>query len=112
MSKHLVNLLALACALAISGFAAAGTKTEIPSVVVKYSDLTLSTKAGVASLHSRIRNAAEAVCSPMNSRILGLRQQYEACVSDAVAEGVASVGNANLSNYHLYGSKAVLVASN
>jgi UrcA family protein len=112
MSKHLVNLLALTCALAISGFAAAGTPKNPQSVVVKYSDLSLSTKAGVASLHSRIRNAAEAVCSPLNSRILGLREQYELCVSDAVAEGVASVGNANLSNFHLYGAKAVMVASN
>ncbi len=112
MSKHLVNLLALACALAISGFAAAGTPKDLPSVVVKYDDLSLNSKAGVASLHARIRNAAESVCSPLNSRVLGLREQYEICVSDAVAQGVASVGNANLSNFHRYGAKAVMVASN
>ena len=111
MSKRLINLLPLA-ALAFCGFAAAGTPKDIPSVVVKYGDLNLNSKAGIASLHARIRNAAETVCSPFDSRVLGLREQYQTCVTDATSAGVATVGNANLSNYHRYGSRANVVASN
>ena len=111
MSKRLINLLPLA-ALALSGLATAGTPKDIPSVVVKYGDLSLSSKAGIASLHSRIRSAAENVCSPLDSRVLGLREQYERCVSDAVTQSVAAVGNANLSLYHRYGARAAAFASN
>ena len=112
MSKRLTQLLPLAAALAIGGLAQASTPKEFPSVVVKYGDLSLNTRTGVARLHTRLRNAAEQVCAPLNSRVLGLREQFERCVSDAVADSVAAVGNANLSRYHRYGKRAELVASN
>ena len=113
MSKRLIKLLAVSAALSLSGAAFASTAVkELPSVTVKYGDLNLNTKAGIASLHSRIRNAAQLVCSPLNSRVLGLREQYEHCVSDAVSDSVAAVGNPNLSNYHRYGGRAGFVASN
>ena len=47
------------------------------------------------------RVAAAQVCSPLNSRVLGLREEYERCVTIAVAESVAAVGNQNLRQYHL-----------
>ena len=111
MSKRLTQLLPLAAALAFCSVAQASTPKDLPSVIVKYGDLSLDTRAGVASLHARLRNAAEQVCSPLNSRVLGLREQFEACVSDAVANSVAAVGNANLSRFHRYGKHAELVAS-
>jgi UrcA family protein len=112
MSKRLIQLLTVSAALAVSGIAGATARTnDVPSIVVKYGDLALNTKAGIVSLHSRIRAAAESVCSPLNSRVLGLREQYEVCVGDAMSQGIAAVGNANLSNYHRYGAKASLVAS-
>jgi UrcA family protein len=90
----------------------ASIPAEIPSVVVKYGDLNLDTKAGIASLHSRIRNAAQYVCSPLDNRVLGLREQYERCVLDAVTHSVAAVGNPDLINYHRYGGRSGFVASN
>jgi len=111
MSKRLIKLLPLAAAL-VSGLAGASTRAELPSVIVKYGDLNLGTKAGIATLHSRLRTAAAQVCSPLNSRVLGLREQYEICVSDAVKESVEAVGNSNLSNFHRYGGRAGFVASN
>jgi len=113
MSIRLTQLLPLAAALAFCSVAAqASTPKDLPTVVVKYGDLSLDTKTGVASLHARLRNAAEQVCSPLNSRVLGLREQFEQCVSDAVASSVDAVGNANLSRFHRYGKHAELVASN
>src|SRR5436190_15778386 len=112
MSKRLTQLLSVAAALAVCGLAQASTPKDLPSVVVKYGDLSLDSWTGVARLHSRLRHAAQQVCSPLNSRVLGLREQYEQCVSDAVADSVAAVGNTNLSRYHRHGKHAELVASN
>jgi len=112
MSKHLTQLLTVAAALAITGIAGATTRSEVPSTIVKFGDLALNTKAGVRTLHARIHAAAQFVCSGIDSRVLGLREQYDTCVSDAVRDSVAAVGNENLSNFHLYGKKAQLMASN
>ena len=112
MSIRFIKLLPVAAVLALSGLANAGTPKDLPSVVVKYGDLNLDTQAGVRKLHSRLRNAAQQVCSPLNSRVLGLRDQYEQCVSDAVTQSVAAVGNAELRSYHRYGGRSGFIASN
>jgi UrcA family protein len=117
MSKRLIKLLPLAAALsfgglAFSGLASAHTNDNPPSVVVKYGDLDLSTPNGVAALHSRLNRAAKQVCSPFESRVLGLRERYDQCIADAVADAVNTVGNTNLSLYHRYGKRADIVASN
>jgi UrcA family protein len=102
------TLLPLA-ALALSGFAAAGTR-DTNNVVVKYGDLNLNSQAGIASLHKRIRNAAESVCNQLETRILGLREAYDACVDQAVADGVAAVGSPALTQFHSLKSGAVLAS--
>ncbi len=111
MSIRYFKLLPVAV-LAFSGIVSAGIPKDLPSVVVKYGDLNLATQSGVKSLHSRIRNAAEQVCSPLNSRILGLREQYEICVSDAMKQSIADVGNPNLSQFHRHGGRFGFVAAN
>jgi UrcA family protein len=107
MSKRLVKLLPLAAALAASSLAHAGTVAEqakdLPSVVVKYGDLNLGTRSGVASLHARLRSAAKQVCNELDSRVLGLRDQFAGCVSDAMTRSVARVHNPNLTRFHRYG---------
>jgi UrcA family protein len=105
-----IQLLFSVAALSLAGIAGAGTP-EVRSVVVKYGDLNLATQAGVARLHTRLRNAAESVCSPLDSRILSLRDGYGTCVSDAIARSIAAVGNENLSKYH-HGEKSAVLASN
>jgi UrcA family protein len=114
MSNRLVKLLPLAVALAMGSLVNAGEVrvTEgIPSVIVKYGDLDLNTKAGVTRLHARLRGAAREVCEPLDSRVLGLREQFEICVSDAVTRGVKDVDNSNLTFFHRYGAIAALLAS-
>lgn len=117
MSLRPNQLLPLAAAFAFgtfafNGIAQASTPKDLPSVVVRYDDLTLNTRAGVANLHSRLRTAAQQVCSPLNSRVLGLREEYERCVTSALSQSVDSVANSNLKRYHLYGKRAELTASN
>jgi UrcA family protein len=106
------QILLAAAALSVSGLAAAGPR-DANSVVVRFGDLNLSSQAGVASLYQRIQNAAESVCSPLETRILGLRDAYDSCVTDALAQGVAAVGNPSLSEFHAARQgKVVVVASN
>ena len=108
--KSIKSLLSVA-ALAISGIAAAGSPDD-HSVVVRYGDLNLNSQAGVASLHKRIRNAAESVCSELNNHVLVLRDMYKQCVSEAVSSGVTQVANPNLSNFHRSKGKSAVLASN
>jgi UrcA family protein len=84
--KYLLPL----AALALAGVASAGTR-DTNSVVVRYGDLNLNSQAGVASLHKRILNAARSVCSPLETRVLGLRDVYDDCVAEALNNGVAAV---------------------
>jgi len=98
-------------ALALSGIAAAGSR-DTSSVVVRYGDLNLNSRAGVSGLHKRLRNAAESVCGDLQTRILGLNDAYDRCVDVALTNSVAAVGNANLSNFHASKGRAEVVASN
>ena len=108
---NFIKTLLPVAALAFCGIAAAGSR-DANSVTVKFGDLNLRSQAGIASLHKRIRNAAESVCSQLETRILGLRGAYDQCIDQAVAEGVAAVGNANLTHFHTVKGKNLVVASN
>jgi UrcA family protein len=68
--------------------------------IVRFPDLDLSKVDGAAVLYSRLRRAAAIVCSPLESRSLGMAAQYQACFDHAIADAVASVGRPMLSQYH------------
>ena len=104
---NIKTLLPLA-ALALSGLA---TAAPTNSVVVKYGDLNLNSQAGIARLHKRIANAAESVCDPLETRILSLQAAYKDCVNTAVADSVAAVDNASLSQYHAHKGRFSVVAA-
>jgi len=108
--KSLKFLLPLA-AIALSGIVTAAPRGN-SSVVVRYADLNLNSQAGIASLHKRIRNAAESVCSELETRILGLRNAYDQCVDEAVDSGVAKIGNPALTQFHALKGKGQVLASN
>jgi UrcA family protein len=94
-----IKFLAPLAALTLSAVAAASSP-QVESRVVRFGDLDLDSRAGVAVLHKRIRNAAESVCGNLNSRLPMLRDAYEQCVAEAIAQSVASVANPNLSDFH------------
>jgi UrcA family protein len=106
-NKYLLPL----AALALAGAASAASR-DVNSVVVRFGDLDLHSQAGVVALHKRIRNAAEFVCSPLETRVLGLRDAYEECVAKAVSDGVAAVANPSLSNFHASKGSSLVLASN
>ena len=108
---NFIKTLLPVAALAFSGLATAGTR-DLNTVTVRYGDLNLNSQAGIASLHKRIRNAAESVCSQLETRILGLRGAYDQCIDQAVAEGVTAVGNANLTHFHTAKARNLVAASN
>lgn len=110
--KSIKILMALA-ALSVTGVATTQAATrDSNSVVVRYGDLNLNSQAGLKTLHKRIRNAAQSVCSPLETKVLGLRADYDNCVEQAVEEGIAAVGNVSLSQIHATMSKRSLLASN
>ncbi|HEU4780760.1 MAG TPA: UrcA family protein [Steroidobacteraceae bacterium] len=106
-----VKFLIPVAALALSSVAAAGSR-DASSVVVRYGDLNLESRAGVAGLHKRLSNAAQSVCGNLNSRILGLNDAYDRCVQEALANSVSAVGNSNLTNFHASKGRGTVVASN
>jgi UrcA family protein len=111
MTGRFIKLLPLAAAFALTGVANASTVRELPSVVVKYGDLDLGTVEGVVTLHARLRRAAKDVCGQLDSRVLGLREYYAHCVSEAVTTSVARVGNPSLTSFHRLGRKPLPVAA-
>ena len=91
-----VALIAVALPIATSQ-AAAGRD----AIRIRYSDLNLSTEAGVAVLYERVRTAAADYCEP--TRLLtGTRVSpaYSRCVKDAVETTVKQIGNPGLSALH------------
>jgi UrcA family protein len=86
--------------------ASAGTSNSqlvsdgVNKYIVRFPDLDLSKADGAAVLYSRLRRAAAIVCSPLDSRSLGMAVQYRGCVDYAIDGAVASVGRPMLSQYH------------
>jgi UrcA family protein len=116
MKMKSIKLLAAVAAVTVSSLASATAPAringDVPSVVVQYSEPTLATATGVKNLHSRLRFAAQSVCAVLDSRVLGLREQFDQCVRDAMAQSVATVGNDNLTNYHRTRSLPRALAAN
>jgi UrcA family protein len=109
MNNTKIRAIAISAAI-ILGFSAAaasaGTSSSqfvrdgVNTYIVRFPDLDLSKVDGAATLYSRLRRAAAIVCSPLESRSLGMAAQYRVCVDQAIADAVAGVGRPMLSQYH------------
>jgi UrcA family protein len=86
------------CLLAGSvGAAQAATSTdEVPSVVVRYGDLDLSTTEGARTLYQRISVAARQVCPVEFTKVLSLVGKNRACREAAIERAVNAVNNPRL----------------
>jgi UrcA family protein len=86
------------CLLAGSlGVANADTAWDtVPTVVVSYGDLDLSTAAGAHTLYRRISAAAEQVCPFSDARELARAAMYHACRDAAIARAVKAVNSPQL----------------
>jgi UrcA family protein len=86
------------CLLAGSvGAAQAATSEDaVPTVVVRYGDLDLSTTDGARVLYQRISVAARQVCPVQITRVLALVGKNRACREAAIERAVNAVNNPQL----------------
>jgi UrcA family protein len=92
-----------ALASGITAVSAAADGTELRSTVVKYGDLNVSNPQAAAALYSRIRKAAESVCSVSTGANYAATIGVSPCVHKAIAESVAAVNQPAL--FAVYNAK-------
>ncbi len=81
----------LAIAAVASLTATAVSAQGIPTATVSYADLDLHSLAGMKTLHVRIRNAANSVCSVPTSGDLASRTAAQKCRSVAITGAMKQV---------------------
>lgn len=94
-----------ALASSFASVCAAADSSDSVSVIVKYGDLNLSNPQGAAALYRRIVGAARNACgsSKVDIRDLGSKARLDACVDDAIADAVTTVGQPEL--FAIYNAK-------
>src|SRR5439155_17613520 len=70
------------------GASAATPDGEVRKQVVSYADLKLDHAEGIAKLYQRVRNAADRVCAPLESRELYLVAGWRECINAATSRAV------------------------
>jgi UrcA family protein len=98
-AKHFLFAAVAAVSLGSVAVAAhADPAVDAPARTVHYSDLNLNTQVGVATLYSRIHNAAQLVCGNVDPRRLDEAASAKACIDKAVFSSVAAVNNPMLTS--------------
>lgn len=103
-----IGLLLLGSLAGVMAAGAAGAATpgnDVPAVVVKYSDLSLTTQDGVNRLYRRLISAAKQVCPDAPIRDLGAASQTEQCRDQAIARAIRQIDNPQLAALHASHSK-------
>jgi UrcA family protein len=99
-SLGVLGTLAILAGTTVLPAAADGRFVE-ESLEVRYTDLDLGKEAGVATLYTRLRNAAEQVCNlGSGPQALVLSSSERACVTAALDGAVANVDRPALTAYH------------
>jgi len=101
----LLVLGSLAGVMAAGAASAAGLDSDVPSVVVKYSERSLATDDGVYTLYRRITSAAKRVCPDASTKDLSRLTQVEQCRDQAVARAIRQIDNSRLAALHAARSK-------
>jgi UrcA family protein len=94
-----VALLALGglAGIMAAGFSnAASPDSNVPRLVVQYSQSSLATAAGVSDLYRRIVRAAKFVCPELPNRDLEAQGLVEKCRNEAVARAIGQIDNSQL----------------
>ena len=102
----LVLLGSLAGVMAAGAAGAATPDRDVPSVVVKFDELTLDTDKGVNQLYRRIVYAAKQVCPDGTMRDLSASRRVEQCRKQAVARAIQQIDNPRLAALHAVRSKS------
>ena len=99
-------LLLLAGVLGAGVASAAAPDADAPSLVVRYSNESLTTDLGVQQLYRRIQFAAKQVCPEATVRDLRSIEQAKVCREQAVARAIHKVNNSQLAALHATNSKS------
>jgi UrcA family protein len=75
----------------LSSLPAGAAGLEPLSVTVKYGDLDVSRPEGSTILYSRIRAAAERVCSPLEGGGVAAKMRLNGCIDRAISEAVKTI---------------------
>ena len=108
-TRTLVTMIAFLATTGIASTAQAGdaamSSPRYDSVIVKYSDLDLSSAAGAKTLFARLSAAAESACgNAPNTRDLQRQAQFRACYESALQRAVDKVGSRELQALHASGA--------
>jgi UrcA family protein len=103
-SQSIPSLIATAL-VAFAGLAKGGgvQAAEAPETLwktVTYGDLNLDTQEGANALYTRLRHAAEAVCSPFDSLDLGRKNVWRTCVGRTLTSAVAQINKPRVTALH------------
>ena len=93
MVKHRLATSAVVFLSLIGGSAIASAAGSADSLqkTVKYTDTSVSTASGAATLYNRIRIASEEVCAPLGHGDLSSKMKVKACTHKAIADAVSQV---------------------
>jgi UrcA family protein len=80
--------------------AAAQFSDQVPTQVVQFADLDVSSSEGATMLYRRIRGAARAVCESVDARTLEAKIPRHGCEDQAVERAVAQVHAPALDRYY------------
>lgn len=100
-----VALGAVAGALGVGTACAAGADSDVPSIVLKYSEQSLNSDSGVKELYARIVRAAKEVCPNIEIRDLNLQNRIKECRDQAIARAIHKVDNSQLATLYAAHSK-------
>jgi UrcA family protein len=92
----LLVLGSLAGVMAGGAAGAASPDSDVPTIVVKYSEQSLATDAGVHAVYRQIMHAAEKVCPDAWTRNLGRMRIVDECRDQAVARAIRQIDNSRL----------------
>jgi UrcA family protein len=95
-TRSIAGTFAIAATM-ITVAAATPLRAETPSARVAYGDLDLGTQAGVSALNSRIRRAADRVCSDNRGNPI----EEARCRSQAIASANSQVALVRTDSLHL-----------
>jgi len=99
---HLAIATTLVAGLTVSHAWAAAPTQVARSVVVRYTDLDLSRPKDARTLYDRLHAAARSVCTNIGVQQddLALLSEYQRCVRDAMANAVANISSARLTEIY------------
>jgi UrcA family protein len=90
-TRLIAGAIVTALVSSLSSIASAAEGTDSLHKTIQYTDLSVSSAQGAATLYNRIRLASEEVCSPLDHGDLSSKMHAEACMHKAIADAVSQV---------------------